>query len=98
MLYFCLRVDNPSNVSSALDSAELCRPSFTLSRFVFDFFQTKCFPNICTTDSLVYFYFHSLSRFSSFQADIYSCLCDKSHASTMNADYKRKMGRVAVAG
>lgn len=34
------------------------------------------------------------TSFSSFQADIYSYLCDKSHASTMNADYDRKMGRV----
>lgn len=99
MLYFCLRVDNPPNVSSASDSVELRRPSFTLPHFVFGFFHTKCFPNICTTDSLVYLYSHSLSihfSFFLFQADIYSYLCDKSHASTMTADDYGKMGGVEV--
>lgn len=40
---------------------------------------------------------HPLLVFSSFQADIYSYLCDKSHASTMTADDYGKMGGVEVS-
>lgn len=39
---------------------------------------------------------HPLLVFSSSQADIYSYLCDKSHASTMTADDYGKMGGVEV--
>lgn len=99
MLCFYVRVNNLSNAPSPSDSIEHCRPSFTVPRFVFDLFQTKCFPNICTTDRLFLFSLplHAiLISVLSKQIFIATFLikvmpaCLPPHPSTMNADVKRE--------